>query len=63
MPVHIIETVIQDGLGAVPSAVTILKVIPFIGLLWLLKLYFQGASNKAERNMHSKVVMVTVRTV
>lgn len=29
-------------------------------VLWLLKRYFGGARNTAERNMHSRVVLMTV---
>jgi hypothetical protein len=38
-----------------------LRIIPIIGVIYGLKRYFGGASNRSERVMHSKVVMITVR--
>lgn len=40
----------------------ILKYAPWLLLLWLLKYFSSGAKNTSERNMHSKVIMLTVRT-
>ena len=61
MPVYIATTVLFDGINSVPFVWPLLKTLPFLGLLYLLKLYFSGASNGSERNMHGKVVIVTVR--
>jgi small-conductance mechanosensitive channel len=61
MPVNIIAHAFEQGLDSIPLVWTILKVAPFIAVLYLLKWYFNGAVNTSERNMHSKVVMVTVR--
>jgi hypothetical protein len=36
------------------------KIASVFGVLYLLKWFFNGATNYSERNMHSKVVMVTV---
>lgn len=61
MPVYIGAQVLFDGLDSVPFIWPILKTVPWLGALYLLKSFFGGASNGSERNMHSKVVLVTVR--
>lgn len=61
MPVHILGHAWEEGISSIPYGWTILKVVPAIAVLYLLKLYFNGAVNTSERNMHSKVVMITVR--
>jgi hypothetical protein len=60
MPLPLLAEVFFKGISAVPFAIPILKVLPWIALIIILKLYFGGASNSSERLMHSKVVMVTV---
>ena len=60
MPVNILAQVFAEGLDSIPYGWTIVKVAPVLALLYLLKWYFNGAVNGSERNMHSKVVMVTV---
>jgi small-conductance mechanosensitive channel len=60
MPVHILVAVWREGVKVLPGGWTILKVAPVFALLYLLKWYFNGATNLSERNMHSKVVMMTV---
>ncbi|KAF2165912.1 hypothetical protein M409DRAFT_66867 [Zasmidium cellare ATCC 36951] len=59
MPVYIATQALFDGINTVPYLWTVLKTLPWLGLLWLVKTYFQGATNLSERNMHGKVVMVT----
>ncbi|KAL5114656.1 hypothetical protein ACEQ8H_007449 [Pleosporales sp. CAS-2024a] len=59
MPVNIIATAFAEGLSAIPLGWTVVKVAPVLALVYLLKWYFNGAVNKSERNMHSKVIMVT----
>ncbi|KAF2842189.1 oxidoreductase-like protein [Patellaria atrata CBS 101060] len=59
MPVYFFIQGLRDGFGSLPYAWEIAKTIPWIALVVLLKLYFGGASNTSERNMHSKVVMIT----
>ncbi|KAF2771444.1 NAD(P)-binding protein [Teratosphaeria nubilosa] len=59
MPVYIAKTAFDEGLDKVPFVWPILKAIPWLLLLYLAKLFFSGASNKSERNMHGKVVLVT----
>ena len=61
MPVNILATAFDQGLDAVPFGWTIVKTAPVFALIYLLKWYFNGAVNLSERNMHSKVIMVTVR--
>ena len=61
MPIYFFSDVIFKGLDAVPSsAIPILKALPWVALTWLLKWYFGGVKNTAERLMHSKVIMMTV---
>jgi NAD(P)-dependent dehydrogenase (short-subunit alcohol dehydrogenase family) len=59
MPVPVISTVLEEGLDAVPFLLPILKKLPWLAGLYVVKVYFSGASNGSERNMHGKVVMVT----
>lgn len=60
MPLGILAKASFDGLAAVPYSYTILRTLPWIALVYLLKMYFGGARNRSERMMHSKVVMMTV---
>lgn len=62
MPIHIFAQVAFDGLSAIPYGWTIAKVVSCSALIYLLKWFFNGAVNGSERNMHSKVIMVTVRS-
>ncbi|KAH7028308.1 hypothetical protein B0J12DRAFT_683735 [Macrophomina phaseolina] len=59
MPVYIAVQALFDGLGSIPYAWTVAKTLPWFFVLYLLKRYFGGAVNSAERLMHSKVVMIT----
>ncbi len=59
MPVPLVSTILQEGIAAAPFVIPVLKTLPWLGALYLIKLYFSGASNGSERNMHGKVVMVT----
>ena len=60
MPIHILASAIFDGVSLLPFVIPLVKVLPPLFLIWLLKMYFGGASNNSERLMHSKVVMITV---
>jgi hypothetical protein len=60
MPIPLLAEGFGRGLSNIPYLWTVIKAIPSIGLIWLLKLYFAGAKCRAERLMHGKVVMVTV---
>ncbi|KAF2120649.1 oxidoreductase-like protein [Lophiotrema nucula] len=59
MPLPILADVWSRGLSSVPAGWTVVKIVPVIAVLYLLKWYFNGVSNTSERNMHSKVVMIT----
>ena len=60
MVVPLIAQGFWGGLSTIPYAYTVLKTIPWIALVILLKVYFEGSKNRSERVMHGKVVMVTV---
>jgi hypothetical protein len=62
MAIYIIRTAFNDGIGSVPFLWPIIKAIPWLILLWAVKFFFSGVSNKSDRNMHGRVVLVTVRT-
>ena len=51
---------LEGGFFELPYIFPILKTIPFLFLFYVLKVYFGGARNTSERDMHSKVVMITV---
>ncbi|GAB7362755.1 hypothetical protein MBLNU230_g3060t1 [Neophaeotheca triangularis] len=59
MPLHIGSQAYMNGFDSIPFLWPTIKALPWLGVLYLLKVYFSGASNTSERNMHSKVVMVT----
>ncbi|KAJ9648171.1 hypothetical protein H2201_002289 [Coniosporium apollinis] len=59
MPVYIAAQGLFEGLGTIPFIWTILKTLPWLFLVYVLKLYLGGAANSSERLMHSKVVMMT----
>ncbi|KAI9679269.1 MAG: hypothetical protein M1817_005288 [Caeruleum heppii] len=59
MPLPIIAEGLFKGIGAIPYGPVLLKAAPWLVLLFLLKRYFGGASNRSERLMHGKVIMVT----
>lgn len=60
MPIGILHQGFTEGLESIPYGWPILKVASVVGVLYLLKWFFNGAVNTSERNMHSKVIMVTV---
>ena len=60
MPVYFILNGVREGFSSVPYLYPVLKVVPWLILVAVLKWYFGGARNKSERVMHSKVVMITV---
>lgn len=59
MAIYIAAQALFDGLDSVPYLTRLLKLAPWLLLLWLVKTYFQGARNLSERNMHGKVIIVT----
>jgi chromate transport protein ChrA len=60
MVVPLVAKGLLDGISDLPYVYTILKTLPWIAIIVLLKFYFGGAKNRSERLMHGKVVMVTV---
>ncbi len=60
MPIHILASVVFEGVPFLPFVIPLLKALALLLLTWLLKIYFGGASNTSERLMHSKVIMITV---
>ena len=60
MPLPILAEVVWKGVSTIPYAYSILKVTSWLVVVGLLKFYFGGARNRAERVMHGKVVMFTV---
>jgi hypothetical protein len=60
MPVNIIAQALAEGVDSIPYGWTIVKAAAVCAVLYALKWFFNGANNGSERNMHSKVVMVTV---
>lgn len=63
MPLPILAEIYWKGLSAVPYATSILKIAAWLIAVYYVKAYFGGAKNTSERNMHSKVVMITVGLV
>lgn len=63
MPIPILSRIAEDGFDVVPGLWTALRLLPFIGFIYGLKKYFGGASNRSERLLHSKVVMITVHNL
>jgi hypothetical protein len=62
MPIPAIGHFLLDGgFFDLPHIWTAIKTIPLLFLLYVLKIYFGGARNTSERDMHSKVVLITVR--
>ncbi|KIW06743.1 uncharacterized protein PV09_02436 [Verruconis gallopava] len=59
MPIPIISKVLTDGVDSIPWLWTVIKVVPWLIAIYALKTYFGGASNRSERLMRSKVVMIT----
>ncbi|KAI4716176.1 NAD(P)-binding protein [Aureobasidium sp. EXF-10727] len=59
MPVPLIQKAILDGLETVPNSALLLKLLPVVLGLYLIRRWFQGATNTSERTMHGKVVMIT----
>jgi len=60
MPIPLLGDLLFKGVHNVPFAVPILKTLPCLLIVYLLKIYFGGARNTSERLMRSKVIMITV---
>lgn len=63
MPVPLLAELSDKGITRIPYVWDIIKLVPWLAVLYLLKIYFSGAKSKAERLMHSKVVLITVRSL
>ena len=61
MPIGFIEEIFVNGVPDVPYLKTGLQIVSWLLVVALLKRYFGGARSTSERNMHSKVIMMTVR--
>lgn len=61
MPLPFLAEVVFNGMPFGWNGYTVLKVIGLVFLIALVKWYSLGAVNTAERQMHSKVIMITVR--
>ncbi|EEQ30749.1 hypothetical protein McanMca71_000568 [Microsporum canis] len=59
MPLPILAEGATRGLSAIPYGYTVLKIAAGLAVITALKRYFGGATNRSDRVMHSKVVMVT----
>jgi len=60
MPLPFLAEVLFKGMPFGIDGYNVLKVIVLVCLISLVKWYNNGAVNAAERQMHSKVVMITV---
>ena len=63
MPLPILAEAFFKGLPIVSIVFSILKIVPWLVIIYLLKTYFSGARNTSERLMHSKIIMITVYTI
>ncbi|KAK4574483.1 hypothetical protein LTR86_001324 [Recurvomyces mirabilis] len=59
MPIYIALGGMLDGLDSIPFIWPILRALPWLVGLYLVKSFFSGSSNGSERNMHGKLVLVT----
>ncbi|KAL7272235.1 hypothetical protein RUND412_004963 [Rhizina undulata] len=59
MPIPIFGEIYYNGVNSIPYLSTILKIVPWIILVVIVKIYFNGAKNGNERVMHGKVAIVT----
>ncbi|KAH8151231.1 uncharacterized protein LAJ45_04433 [Morchella importuna] len=59
MPIPVLGEVYFNGIQSIPFLLPVLKVLPWIALLVLLKTWFGGARNANERVMHGRVAIVT----
>ncbi|KAK6332312.1 hypothetical protein TWF696_003031 [Orbilia brochopaga] len=59
MPVEFAGKVLTDGVSSVPYLPEVLQLLPWAALVYVLRWFFGGQTNKVDRVMHGKVVMVT----
>jgi hypothetical protein len=60
MPIPLLAEVVFKGIPGGISYWAALKFVAVIAVLAAIKWYCNGASNTSERQMHSKVIMITV---
>lgn len=60
MPVPLLAEVLTGGFSSIPHLSTLVKTAACLVVVYVMKVYFGGASNTSERTMHSKVIMITV---
>ena len=60
MPIPFLSHVVFGGIPGGYSYWSVLKVIAVFSALAVVKWYCNGATNSSERQMHSKVVIITV---
>lgn len=60
MPIPTLRFIYDQGIGAIPYGWTIVKITACILAVYFIKAYTEGATNRSERKMHSKVIMITV---
>lgn len=60
MPIPFLIEAAFVGIPWLPSFWSIGKVLTLLAFIVVVKWYTRGAVNSSERNMHSKVVMITV---
>lgn len=63
MPLPLLAEGLWKGLSSIPYGYTVLKVVPWVLIITLLKYYFGGARNSSERVLHGKVAIVTVSSI
>lgn len=61
MVVPLLAEGLERGLAGLPYLTTVIKTVFAVGVVYLLKIYFGGAKCKSERDMHGKVILITVR--
>ncbi|KAI4181997.1 MAG: hypothetical protein LQ348_004920 [Seirophora lacunosa] len=59
MPIPVLAEVANGGITSIPHLVPFLKLLPWLILVYVMKWYFGGATNRSERLMKSKVIMIT----
>ena len=60
MPIPILGEIYYNGIDSVPYLLPVLKVVPWVLVVVILKIYFNGYRNRNERVMHGKVAIITV---
>lgn len=62
MPVPILAELVSNGLPGDIDYWNAVKLIAAVAVLIVVKLYCGGATNRSLRQMHSKIIMITVPT-